>query len=149
MENWQANLLHTSDAIRQLLSQLRRVAVLGIRPERMAHKPAHYVPAALVEMGLEIVPVPVLDQDVPTILGRQVYPTLAAIPGPLDLVDVFRRSQDLPAHLDDMLAARPQAVWFQSGIYNHEVAEQLARAGIQVVQSRCLMVDYRHFLHTP
>ncbi|NCC34331.1 MAG: CoA-binding protein, partial [Chloroflexia bacterium] len=86
MENWQANLLHTSDAIRQLLSQLRRVAVLGIRPERMAHKPAHYVPASLVEMGLEIIPVPVLDQDVPTILGRQVYPTLAAIPGPLALV---------------------------------------------------------------
>ncbi|NTU83180.1 MAG: CoA-binding protein [Chloroflexales bacterium] len=141
-----ANLLSDYGAIQDLLRRTRRVAVLGMRPESKANKPAHYVPAALIEMGLEIIPVPVVDRDVATILGRPVYHSLAAVPGPIDLVNVFRRPEDLPAHLDDMLAARPYAVWFQSGIRHSAVAAELARAGIKVVQSRCLMVDYRHFL---
>lgn len=143
--DWRDNLLTTPTAITELLRRTRRVAVLGIRPDHMANRPAHYVPAALLEMGLEVLPVPVVDRDVTSILSLPVYHSLTAVPGPIDLVDVFRRSEDLPPHLDDMLAARPGAVWFQSGIVNNEVAEQLARAGIQVVQSRCLMVDYRRF----
>ncbi|HMQ30612.1 MAG TPA: CoA-binding protein [Chloroflexaceae bacterium] len=146
--DYQANLLSDYGAIQELLRRTRRVAVLGMRPERQDYKPAHYVPAALIEMGLEVIPVPVRDRDVTSILGRPVYHRVADVPGPVDLVDVFRRSADLPAHLDDLLAARPYAVWFQSGIRNDAVAEELARAGIKVVQSRCLMVDYRHFLHT-
>lgn len=144
--DYQGNLLTDDGAIAELLGRTRRVAVLGIRPERQAYKPAHYVPAALLEMGLEVLPVPVLDRDVLTILGRPVFHRLADVPGPIDLVDVFRRPADLPAHLEDMLAARPYAVWFQSGIRNDAVAEELARAGIKVVQSRCLMVEYRQFL---
>lgn len=140
-----ANLLTDDGAIHELLSRARRVAVLGMRPERQDYKPAHYVPAALIAMGLEVIPVPVLDQDVTHILGRPVYRRLADVPGPIDIVDVFRRAEDIPAHLDDMLAARPYAVWFQSGIRHDGAARQLARAGIKVVQSRCLMVDYRHF----
>jgi len=58
-------------------------------------------------------------------------------------VDVFRRAEDIDAHLEDILAAKPGAVWFQSGIRNDAAAERLARAGIKVVQDRCLMVDYR------
>jgi uncharacterized protein len=143
--DWHANILSTPAAINELLRHTRRVAVLGIRPDHMAHRPAHYVPAALLEMGLEVLPVPVVDRDVSTILGLPVYHSLASTPGPIDIVDVFRRAEDLPDHLEDMLAARPQAVWFQTGIVNNPVAEQLARAGIQVVQSRCLMVDYRRF----
>lgn len=142
---YQANLLTDYGAIAELLRRTRRVAVLGMRPESQAHKPAHYVPAALIAMGLEVIPVPVVDRDVTSILGRQAYFRLADVPGPIDLVDVFRRPEDLPAHLDDLLAARPYAVWFQSGIRNDAVAEALARAGIKVVQSRCLMVDYRSF----
>ncbi len=61
----------------------------------------------------------------------------------VDLVDVFRRSQDIYGHVEDMLAKRPKAVWFQSGIRNQEIAETLARAGIKVVQDRCLMVEHR------
>lgn len=142
---YQANLLTDYGAIGDLLRRSRRVAVLGMRPERQSYKPAHYVPAALLAMGLEIIPVPVLDKDVTHILGREVYHRLADVPGPIDIVDVFRRAEDLPAHLDDMLAAKPYAIWFQSGIRNASVAETLARAGIKVVQSRCLMVDYRNF----
>jgi uncharacterized protein len=114
-----------------------------MRPERYPYKPAFYVPASLAERGLEIVPVPVYDRDVSHILGQPVYRTLAEIPGPVDLVDVFRRSENIPAHVDDMLAKRPGAVWFQSGIRNDAVAETLARAGIKVVQDRCLMIEYR------
>jgi hypothetical protein len=72
-----------------------------------------------------------------------VYRTLAAIPGPVDLVDVFRRPKDIPQHVDDIIAKRPRAVWFQLGIRNDEAAERLAREGIDVVQDRCLMVEAR------
>jgi predicted CoA-binding protein len=58
-------------------------------------------------------------------------------------VDVFRRAQDVPAHVDDILAKRPRAVWFQLGIHNDEVARRLASAGIDIVQDRCLMVELR------
>ena len=90
-----------------------------------------------------MIPVPVYYPDVTEILGKPVYRRLADIPGTLDLVNVFRRPQDIEAHLDDMLAAKPAAVWFQSGIRHEAMAETLARAGIKVVQDRCLMVEHR------
>jgi len=70
------------------------------------------------------------------ILGEPVYRTLAEIPEPVDMVNVFRRSRDIPPHLSDILAAKPKSVWLQLGIRNDEVAETLARAGIKVVQDR-------------
>jgi predicted CoA-binding protein len=142
--DWRANLITSNNDIRALLADVRRVAVLGIRSERYAARPAYYVPAALAAAGLEIVPVPVYEPEVTQILGRPVYRRLVDVPGAIDLVDVFRRSVDIPGHVDDILAKRPRAVWFQSGIRNNEVAERLARAGIKVVQDRCLMVDYRY-----
>ena len=140
---WQDNLLNSSDAIRNLIRQTRRIAVLGIKTEQQAFQPAFYVPAYLAKAGFEIVPVPVYYPEVTQILGQPVYRKLIDVPGEIDLVDVFRRSEDVAGHVDDMLAKRPKAVWFQSGIRNDAVAEQLAKAGIQVVQSRCLMVDHR------
>ncbi len=140
---WQANLLTDRADIQALLARIRSVAVLGIRSERNGSRPAHYVPAALAAAGLEIVPVPVYEPDVTHILGRRVYRRLVEIPGPVDLVNVFRRSEDIPRHVDDILAKRPVAVWFQSGIRNDAAAEALARVGIKVVQDRCLMIDYR------
>ena len=141
--DWKTNLIRGQADIRSLLEGVRRVAVLGIRSERYAGRPAFFVPASLAAAGLEIVPIPVYEPEVTHILGRPVYRTLADVPGPIDLVDVFRRPQDIPAHIDDLLAKQPPAVWFQSGIRNDDVAEMLARAGIKVVQDRCLMVDYR------
>lgn len=138
-----ARILTSAADIRALLADTRRVAVLGMRPERASHKPAFYVPAYLASAGLEVIPVPVLDHDITEILGQSVYRSLSEIPGPVDIVDVFRRAEDIPAHLDDMVAKMPRVVWFQSGIRNDAAAEQLVRAGISVVQDRCLMVDYR------
>lgn len=141
---WQHRILTAPADIRSLLQGIRRVAVLGARPSSHAHKAAWYVPQALQTMGLTIVPVVVHGHQDAEILGAPVYRRLGDVPAPIDLVDVFRRAEDLPAHVEDFLAAAPRAVWFQSGIRNDAVAEQLARAGIQVVQDRCLMVDYRH-----
>jgi predicted CoA-binding protein len=90
--------------------------------------------------------VPVYYPDVTQILGRPVYRKVADIPGELDMVNVFRRSEDVPPHVDDILAKKPKSVWMQLGIRNDEVAEKLARAGIKVVQNRCLMVDHRNLM---
>ncbi len=143
MAGWEANLLEDDRAIRGLLTTVRRVAVLGIKPESRSGEAAHYVAASLRDAGLEIVPVPVYFPEVKEILGLPVYRRLADVPGPLDLVDVFRRPSDVPGHLPDLLAKRPRAVWLQSGIRNDAAAEALAREGILVVQDRCLMVEWR------
>jgi uncharacterized protein len=145
MGDWHENLLVDPEAIAALIRSTERVAVLGIRPESRADRPAHYVPAYLASAGVTVLPVPVHDPGVATILGQPTYRTVAEVPHPIDIVDVFRRSEDIPPHLPDLLAAHPRAVWFQSGIRNDAAAEVLARAGIQVVQDRCLMVDHRRF----
>ena len=139
---WTDNLLLDDEAIRALLSGVRRVAVLGMKTESQPDAPAFYVPAYLAAEGVEIVPVPVYYPKVQTILGRPVFRRLADIPGELDVVDVFRRPADVTAHLPDILAKRPRAVWLQLGIRNDEAAEALAREGILVVQDRCLKVEW-------
>ena len=141
--DWRENLIEDTHGLRILLAETKRVAVLGIRSEEHSMRPAFYVPQYLHAAGLEVVPVPVYDLHVTEILGRKVYHKLADVPGEIDLVDVFRRSEDIPPHLEDILEKMPKAVWFQSGIRNDEAAERLARAGIKVVQDRCLMVDHR------
>ena len=142
-ENWRDNLIEDSRGLTELLRAARRVAVLGMRTEEHSSRPAFYVPEALHSMGLEVIPVPVHHPEAETILGQKTYTKVADVPGTVDIVDVFRRAEDIDAHLEDLLAARPAAVWFQSGIRNDRAAERLARAGIKVVQDRCLMVDYR------
>ncbi len=143
MGDWKDHILTDDEDIRALLRTTRRVAVLGIKTEAQAGQAAFYVPKYLASAGLEIVPVPVYYPEVKEILGKPVFRRLADVPGDLDIVDVFRRPSDLPAHLPDLLAKRPRAVWMQAGIRNDEVAEALAREGIQVVQDRCLMVEWR------
>ena len=142
-EGWRDHLVESTSGIRALLERTRRIAVLGIKtPETGA--PAFYVPEYAQLAGYEIVPVPVYFPEVTEILGERVYRRLADVPGEIDLVNVFRRSRDVAAHLDDILAARPAAVWMQSGIRDDAVAEELAKAGIDVVQDRCLMVELRY-----
>ena len=144
MEDWRRNLIEDDEGqLLGLLRSARRVAVLGIKTDAARGQPAYYVPQALLQMGLEIVPVPVYYPDATEILGQKVYRRLADVPGEIDIVDVFRRSRDVAAHLPDLLATRPRAVWLQSGIRDDRTAEALARAGTLVVQDRCLMVDYR------
>ena len=142
MTDWRSHLIDDDAGIARVLDDTKRIAVLGIKVE--SSQPANYVPAYAQRSGLEIVPVPVYYPDLSEILGEKVYRKVADVPGPLDMVNVFRRPKDIPAHLDDIIAKKPKVVWFQLGIRNDEAAERLAREGIDVVQDRCLMVELRH-----
>lgn len=132
-------------AVARLVRSIRRVAVLGIKTEAQAGEPAFYVPRYLTEAGVEVIPVPVYYPDVTHILGRPVVRRVVDAPGPIDVVDVFRRSSDVAQHVDDLIAARPRAVWLQLGIRDDRAAGRLAEAGIIVVQDRCLMVDHMRY----
>jgi predicted CoA-binding protein len=128
--------------VRRILGQTRRVAVLGIKtPE--SGQPAFWVAEYAQRAGYDVIPVPVYYPEVTEILGQRVYRRVADVPGDVDLVNVFRRPRDIPAHVDDIIAKRPKAVWFQSGITNDDAAEALAKAGIDVVQDRCLLVELK------
>ena len=137
------NIIDTPSGIRDILTQSRTIAVLGIKTEAQADQPAYYVPRYMQNAGYELIPVPVYYPDAIEILGRKVYRKLVDIPGPVDLVNVFRRPTDVPQHVDDILAKKPRAVWLQLGIRNDQAALRLAEAGIKVVQDRCIMVDHR------
>jgi hypothetical protein len=143
--SWESNLIEDEAGVERVVKAARRVAVLGIKTEQHSGQPAFYVPDYLARAGVDVVPVPVYYPDVTHILGRPVFRKLMDVPGELDLVDVFRRPQDIDQHVADLIAKKPKAVWFQSGIRNDAAAEKLARAGIQVVQDRCLMVDHRRY----
>lgn len=137
-----SNLIESASDIASLIRETKTIAVLGIKPESHSDKAAFYVPAYMQRAGCEIIPVPVYFPDVTEILGEKVFRSLASVRRPIDMVNVFRRPQDIPPHLDDIIAARPKSVWFQLGIRHDEAARKLADAGIKVVQDRCLMVEH-------
>src|SRR5262249_39491902 len=145
MTNWQTNLITDPAGIAQMIRETRTIAVLGIKPETHADQAAHYVAAHMAAAGFEIIPVPVYYPEVTEILGRKIYRKLAEIGRPVDMVNVFRRPNDIPPHVDDIIAAKPKFVWFQLGIRNDEAAQRLAEAGIKVVQDKCLMVEEGRF----
>ena len=140
---WRSHLIQGSGPIKALLERSRRIAVLGIKTEAQAGQPAYYVPEYAQHAGYEVIPVPVYYPEATKILGQQVYRRVADVPGEVDIVNVFRRPNDVTAHVDDILAKKPKAVWLQLGIRNDEAAERWARAGIDVVQDRCLLVELR------
>ena len=135
--------IDSHDAIGRLVARTKRIAVLGIKIAESG-QPAYFVPEYAKRAGYEIVPVPVYYPEVKEILGAPVYRTVSAIPGDVDMVNVFRRPKDLMAHLDDILAKRPNSVWLQAGIAHDEFAARLVAEGIDVVQDRCLMVELRN-----
>ncbi|HYX29958.1 MAG TPA: CoA-binding protein [Pyrinomonadaceae bacterium] len=141
--NWRDNLIDDPAELRELLAQTKTIAVLGIKTEAQRDQPAFYVPKYMQSAGFEIIPVPVYYPEVTEILGYPVYRKLVDIPLDVDMVNVFRRPQDIAPHVDDILAKKPRSVWMQLGIYNDVAAQQFAEAGIKVVQDRCLMVDHR------
>mmetsp|Transcript_28825 Transcript_28825/g.48401 ORF Transcript_28825/g.48401 Transcript_28825/m.48401 type:complete len:185 (+) Transcript_28825:85-639(+) len=143
-DQWKENLITKDEDIVQLARSAKRVAVLGIKTEKKAETPAFFVAEFLQKAGVKIVPVPIFFPECTEILGEKVFRRVQDVPESqeLDIVDVFRKPSDIPAHMEDLLAAKPKAVWFQSGIRNDECAEHLARAGIKVVQDKCLKVEY-------
>ena len=138
------NILVSDTQIQELLKNTKTIAVLGIKTEAQSYQPAFYVPQYMRDKGFKIIPVPVYYPEATEILGEKVYRKLADIPEPVDMVNVFRRSQDIPPHVEDILAANPKSVWFQAGIRHDEAARTFAEAGIKVVQNMCLMVEHRY-----
>jgi hypothetical protein len=143
--DWKANLVDDDQGLTRILRESRTIAVLGAKAIPSAA--AHYVPAYLKANGYRILPVN------PTIEGRELFEartvsTLADLTEPVDVVEVFRRPQYLPGHAREILALarRPAVVWFQLGIKNDDAAAELARAGIRVVQDRCMMPEHRRLL---
>ena len=131
-----------TDLLGDILRSAHVVAVLGAHSE--AGRPAFYVPDYMHSMGARILPVnPLLAGQV--LWGETVRSRLAELQQRIDVVDVFRRSEALPDHLDDLLAMSPlpRVVWLQSGIRNDAVASRLSAAGVQVVQDRCMLAEHR------
>jgi predicted CoA-binding protein len=142
--DWKANILISPADVAALIRDTKRIAVLGIKPKSRVDRPAFYVPKYMADAGYEIVPVPVYYPEVTEILGEKVCRNLTDIPGEIDMVNVFRRSEDVHKHTLDILACKPKSVWLQLGIRDDDVAEKLAQQGIKVVQDMCLMVEHRY-----
>jgi hypothetical protein len=139
------HLVDDDAGLTRVLREARTIAVLGAKPE--PREPAHYVPAYLQARGYRILPVnPIFAGQ--TIFGATVVGALADLPEPVDVIEVFRRPEELPGHAREILALpwRPRAVWFQLGIRHDGAAAELARAGIDVIQDRCMMPEHRRLL---
>lgn len=141
-DGWRRHLLTDSAAIHAALAVLKSIAVVGIKPAD-SNAPASYVPEYAQRAGYTIIPVPVYFPDMIAALGETAYRSLREIPVPIDIVLLFRRPADIPPHLDDILAVKPKLVFMQLGIRHDAVAETLARAGIDVVQDHCMLVELR------
>lgn len=127
-------------AISRILSQTKIIAVVGLSSRTT--RAGYYVPAYLQSAGYRIIPVnPYLDEA----LGEKAYPDLASIPGPVDLVLLFQRSEKVPPFVDAAIEMGAKAVWMQLGIVNQAAAEKARAAGLTVVQNACMMVEHRHW----
>jgi len=131
--------------LRRLLRTAHRIAVVGASSRQ--DRPAFRVPAYLVRHGYEVLPVNTRSAG-DELHGRTVAADLLQVEGAVDIVDVFRRSEDVPTHVDEILAMTPlpRAVWLQLGIRNDAAAQRLRAAGIEVVQDRCIKIEHRRLL---
>jgi uncharacterized protein len=145
MRTWQEYLVDDDAGLARIFRESRTIAVLGATNDRS--RPAYYVPAYLKARGYLVQGVnPVLEGE--EIFGEPVVATLADLPQPVDVIDVFRRPAFLPGHATEILALpwKPSVVWFQLGIRNDAAARRLGEAGIHVVQDRCMMPEHRRLL---
>ncbi len=133
---------HSASEIQRVL-QFKNIAVVGM--SKSEGKPAHFVPKYLIDHGYNVIPV---NPTVNEILGRKSYPAVSEIPEDVDVVDVFRRSEDVPSVIDDAIRKKGiKVVWMQSGIYNEEAEKKAKENGIEVIFNRCMMVEHRQHLH--
>lgn len=132
------------DDVKNVLATAKTIAVLGAHPSE--GRPACYVPAYLKGAGYRVIPVNPRFAGQP-LFGETVRARLDDIQEPVDIVDVFRRGEDVPDHIDEILAMRPRPklVWLQLGITNDDAAARLLAEGIDVIQDRCTLADHRRF----
>src|SRR5215213_4903927 len=130
------------DAIAWCLTEPRTWAVVGCSPS--PHRDSHGIAAMLMQEGHAVVPV---NPDADEILGQRCYPSLEDVPGPVDVVDVFRRSEVAGAHVDEAIAVGARAVWLQLGVIDHAAARRAREAGLQVVMDRCPAIELPRLTH--
>ena len=133
---------HSDSEIKRFY-QFKNIAVVGM--SKNEEKPSHQVPKYLIEHGYNVIPVnPTLTTEV---LGKKSYPSIADVSENIDIVDVFRRSEDVPPVIDDAIRKNGiKVVWMQTGIYNEEAEKKAKRNGIDVVYNRCMMAEHRRLL---
>lgn len=130
----------TADALRQLLREVKSIAVVGLSPK--PSRPSHHVSAAMQGFGYRIIPVrPAVDE----MLGETAYPDLYALPHKPDLVDVFRAPEHVMPIVDACIELGIKAIWLQDGVVNEAAAQKAAAAGMMVVMDRCIYRDYMRF----
>ncbi len=126
---------------REILRRYRTIAVVGASND--LEKPAGYVPDYLKEHGYRIIPVNPTETEVQ---GEKSYPDLASVPEPVEVVDVFRHSEDMPPVVEDAIRVGAKAIWMQLGIVNEEAAQRAREAGLEVVMDRCMKTELRHMI---
>jgi predicted CoA-binding protein len=128
--------------IKRLLKTAKSIAVVGLSPQ--PDRPSHSLARAMQGFGYRIVPVrPAAD----AVLGEKAYPDLDALPGPVDIVDVFRAPEHVDAIVDQCIVHKLPALWLQDGVVNEPAAERARTAGMFVVMDRCIYRDYMTFIH--
>ena len=131
---------HTDDEIKNFLS-LKKVAVIGM--SRSKSKAAHFVPKYLLENGFDIIPI---NPNSDKILTKKCYKEITEVEGNIDIVDIFRPSEDVLPFVRDAIKKNPKVIWLQEGIHNEE-AENLAREhGIDVVFNRCMLAEHQRLM---
>lgn len=122
--------------------KLKNIAVVGM--SKNEEKPSHFVSKYLVEHGYNVIPI---NPTVTEVFGKKSYPNIADVPEKIDIVDVFRRSEDIPPVIDDAIRKNGiKLVWMQTGIYNEEAEKKAKENGIDVVYNRCMMEEHRRLL---
>ena len=126
---------------RQILEQVETIAVVGLSSRET--RPGYYVPAYMQSVGYRIIPVnPHLDEA----LGEKAYPDLRSVPDPVDMVVIFRRSEDVPPVVQEAIEIGAKVVWMQLGIANEQAAQAAREAGLQVVMDSCVKVDHQRLI---
>jgi predicted CoA-binding protein len=126
---------------REILRRYRTIAVVGASSDAM--KPAGYVPEYMQGHGYRIIPVNPTETEV---LGERSYPDLGSVPEPVEVVNIFRHSEDVPPVVDAAIEAGAKVVWMQLGIVNEEAAEKAQGAGLEVVMDRCMKTELRRMI---
>lgn len=128
---------HSDEEIKSILS-MKNVAVVGM--SKNSEKAAHYVPKYLMNNGYNITPINPTAEE---ILNKKCYPDLTAVNEQIDIVDVFRRSEDVLPVVQEAIKKRPKVIWLQEGIHNKEAEDLARKAGITVVFNRCMLAEHQ------
>jgi predicted CoA-binding protein len=132
--------INDPDMIRRLLRNAKVIAVVGLSPE--PSRPSHSVSRYMQSQGYRIIPV---NPNVTTVLGEKSYARLEEIPDRIDIVDIFRRSEDAGAHVDEAVRIGARSVWLQEGVIDEAAAQRAVEAGLEVVMDRCILKEHRKY----